>query len=173
MLEIMDTAGTEQFTSMRELYMREAQGFLLVFSITNLNSLHELNELREQIVHVKNDPYVPIVLVGNKCDLEDDRMVSRSRAFQVSQHWGNVPYYETSARRRQNVSEVFVDVCRQIIRRDLAKARNAPGMSGGSGGGRPGGGRDRDRRDDRRRRKRYDDDYSTYKRDRGHRCVIL
>lgn len=175
MLEIMDTAGTEQFTSMRELYMREAQGFLLVFSITNLNSLHELNELREQIVHVKNDPYVPIVLVGNKCDLEDDRMVSRSRAFQVSQHWGNVPYYETSARRRQNVSEVFVDVCRQIIRRDLARARMAPGGGSGGGSSRPGGGRDRDSRREDRRRRRHADEYSTYdrRRDRGHRCIIL
>lgn len=178
MLEIMDTAGTEQFTSMRELYMREAQGFLLVFSITNLNSLHELNELREQIVHVKNDPYVPIVLVGNKCDLEDDRMVSRSRAFQVSQNWGNVPYYETSARRRQNVSEVFVDVCRQIIRRDLARARMAPGggSGGGSGSGRYGGARDRDsRRHDRksRRRRDYDDEYGDHDRRRSHRCVIL
>ena len=182
MLEIMDTAGTEQFTSMRELYMREAQGFLLVFSITNLNSLHELNELREQIVHVKNDPYVPIVLVGNKCDLEDDRMVSRSRAFQVSQHWGNVPYYETSARRRQNVSEVFVDVCRQIIRRDLARVRGPGGGGGGGGSTRVAGGagreRDRERRrEDRRSRRRYEEDYGgggyERRKEKGHRCVIL
>ncbi|EMC93732.1 hypothetical protein BAUCODRAFT_141164 [Baudoinia panamericana UAMH 10762] len=118
MLEIMDTAGTEQFTSMREFYMRDAHGFLLVFSITSMSSLHELAELREQIVQIKGgDPNVPIVLVGNKSDLEEDRVVSRSRAFQVSQAWGNVPYYETSARRRQNVTEVFVDVCRQIIHR--------------------------------------------------------
>jgi len=172
MLEIMDTAGTEQFTSMRELYMREAQGFLLVFSITSLNSLNELNELREQIVHVKNDPMVPIVLVGNKCDLEDDRMVSRSRAFQVSQQWGNVPYYETSARRRQNVSEVFVDVCRQIIRRDLSRARPSGGGRAHRDSNRP---RDRDRRKA-RYREDEEDGHSTYtgrKRDRGHRCVIL
>lgn len=100
--------------------MKTGQGFLLVFSITSLSSLHELEELRAQIIRIKdNDERVPIVLVGNKCDLEEDRSVSRVRAFGVSQSWGNVPYYETSARRRQNVDEVFRDLCRQIIRRDM------------------------------------------------------
>lgn len=103
--------------------MKSGQGFLLVFSITSMSSLNELNELREQLVNLKDDPNVPIVLVGNKSDLEDDRQVSRARAFAVSQQWGNTPYYETSARRRANVNEVFIDVCRQIIRRDLARAR--------------------------------------------------
>ncbi|TVY48550.1 Ras-related protein [Lachnellula occidentalis] len=125
MLEILDTAGTEQFsklidsiTLLRELYMKTGQGFLLVFSITSQSSLYELQELREQIIRIKDDDNVPIVIVGNKSDLEEDRMVSRSKAFAVSQSWGNAPYYETSARRRANVDEVFIDLCRQIIRKD-------------------------------------------------------
>lgn len=122
-LEILDTAGTEQFTAMRELYMKTGQGFLLVFSITSLSSLQELSDLREQIMRIKDDEHVPIVLVGNKCDLEDDRAVSRARAFAVSQSWGNAPYYETSARRRANVDECFRDLCRQIIRKDQEAQR--------------------------------------------------
>jgi GTPase SAR1 family protein len=168
-LEILDTAGTEQFSkadpffspsltrrstlvqwtpqltqssshevistsaltpslpltrpSYRELYMKTGQGFLLVFSITSLSSLNELSEIRDQIIRIKDDPSVPIVLVGNKCDLEEDRAVSRGRAFAVSQSWGNAPYYETSARRRANVDECFRDLCRQIIRRDQEAAR--------------------------------------------------
>lgn len=98
------------------------QGFLLVFSITSLSSLNELYELREQIIRIKDDERVPLVIVGNKCDLEEDRAVSRARAFAVSQSWGNAPYYETSARRRANVDEVFVNLCRQIIRKDLSSA---------------------------------------------------
>jgi small GTP-binding protein len=121
-LEILDTAGTEQFTAMRELYMKTGQGFLLVFSITSMTSLHELAELREQIIRIKDDMRVPIVLVGNKSDLEEDRAVSRARAFAVSQSWGGCPYYETSARRRANVDEVFTDLCRQIIMKDMADA---------------------------------------------------
>lgn len=123
-LEILDTAGTEQFTAMRELYMKSGQGFLLVFSITSLSSLKELYELREQICRIKDDENVPLVIVGNKSDLEEDRVVSRALAFEVSAGWGNAPYYETSARRRANVDEAFVDLCRQIIRRDVIAGRD-------------------------------------------------
>jgi Ras-related protein Rap-1B len=107
----------------RELYMKSGQGFLLVFSITSLSSLTELAALRDQILRIKDATSVPIVLVGNKSDLEDDRAVSRSRAFAVSQSWGRVPYYETSAKRRANVDEVFRDLCRQIIRKDMEDVR--------------------------------------------------
>lgn len=99
--------------------MKQGQGFLLVFSITSMSSLTELSELREQIIRIKDDENVPIVIVGNKSDLEEDRAVPRARAFALSQSWGNAPYYETSARRRANVNEVFIDLCRQIIRKDL------------------------------------------------------
>ncbi|GAB7354467.1 hypothetical protein MBLNU459_g4946t2 [Dothideomycetes sp. NU459] len=161
----------------RELYMKSGQGFLLVFSITNTTSLAELHELREQLVNLKDDPHVPLVLVGNKCDLEEDRAVSRAQAFAVSQGWGNVPYYETSARRKQNVNEVFVDICRQIIHRDLARAAQGPHGYGDGGGGGGGGAAHR-----RRRRAYSDDDDRDYdrprrgsgRRRRNHnRCTIL
>ncbi|KAJ5240966.1 uncharacterized protein N7469_002557 [Penicillium citrinum] len=141
-LEILDTAGTEQFTAMRELYMKQGQGFLLVFSITSASSLNELSELREQIIRIKDDEKVPLVIVGNKSDLEEDRAVPRARAFGLSQNWGNAPYYETSARRRANVNEVFVDLCRQIIRKDLQG-------SGGSDSSRKREGSTKDRKRDR------------------------
>lgn len=120
--------------------MKTGHGFLLVFSITSLNSLQELHTLREQIQRIKESAQVPLVLVGNKSDLEDDRAVTRSKAFQVSQSWGRVPYYETSARRRANVDEVFRDLCRQIIRKDMENSVARGGASTayrehGSGGG--------------------------------------
>ncbi|KAG9533049.1 ras-domain-containing protein, partial [Aureobasidium melanogenum] len=158
-LEILDTAGTEQFTAMRELYMKSGQGFLLVFSITSSSSLKELSELRDQLVNLKDDPHVPIVLVGNKSDLEEDRAVSRAAAFAVSSGWGNVPYYEASARTRQNVTEVFVDVCRQIMHKDLQNGR-----TGTSHGG------------EERSRRRRDEDGGEGDRKKGRRrnkCIIL
>lgn len=103
--------------AMRDLYMKTGQGFLLVFSITSASSLTELSMLRDEIIRVKDDENVPIVIVGNKADLEDQRAVSRSKAFTLSQRW-NAPYYEASARTRTNVDEVFVDLCRQMLRRD-------------------------------------------------------
>ena len=111
--------------------MKSGSGFLLVFSITSLSSLHELSELRDQIVRIKDDVNIPLVIVGNKSDLEEDRRVSRAQAFAISQSWGNAPYYETSARKRANVDEVFVDLCRQIIRKD--GALNTGGRPGAHG----------------------------------------
>lgn len=116
-LEILDTAGTEQFVAMRDLYMKTGQGFLLVFSITSASSLSELAGLREEIIRIKDDENVPIVIVGNKADLEENRAVPRAKGFSISQRWG-APYYEASARTRTNVEEVFIDLCRQMLRKD-------------------------------------------------------
>jgi Ras-related protein Rap-1B len=104
-----DYTQTSTHTLYRELYMKTGQGFLLVFSITSQSSLNELSDLREQIIRIKDDENVPIVIVGNKSDLDQDRMVSRQEAFKVSQNWGNAPYYETSARRRGESSYSLLD----------------------------------------------------------------
>ncbi|KAF9910821.1 Ras- protein Rap-1b [Linnemannia zychae] len=116
MLEILDTAGTEQFTAMRDLYMKNGQGFILVFSIIAEATFQELQGLRTQIMEVKESRAVPVVLVGNKCDLEEDRRVSRERGDALSTEWGGAPFYETSARTRINVDEVFYDLVRLINR---------------------------------------------------------
>lgn len=79
--------------------MKTGQGFLLVFSITSKSSLAELVSLREEILRIKDDDNVPIVIAGNKADLEDQRAVERAKAFSISQRW-EAPYYETSARTR-------------------------------------------------------------------------
>ena len=65
----------EQFTAMRDLYMKNGQGFVLVYSITAQSTFNDLQDLREQILRVKDTDDVPMVLVGNKCDLEDERVV--------------------------------------------------------------------------------------------------
>ena len=116
MLEILDTAGTEQFTAMRDLYMKNGQGFVLVYSITSQSTYHDLNDLREQILRVKDTDKVPMVLCGNKCDLEDDRMVSKEQGGNLAGSWGGVTFLETSARKKINVDEVFFDLVRQINR---------------------------------------------------------
>ncbi|KAI8972015.1 ras related protein 1b [Mycotypha africana] len=123
MLEILDTAGTEQFTAMRDLYMKNGQGFLLVFSITSTVTFDDLSQLKEQILRVKDYEAVPMVLVGNKTDLENERMVSKEDAFDRAQKWGNIPFYETSARCKINVDEVFYDLVRQINRQTATKEK--------------------------------------------------
>uniref|UniRef100_H2ZGP3 small monomeric GTPase n=1 Tax=Ciona savignyi TaxID=51511 RepID=H2ZGP3_CIOSA len=116
MLEILDTAGTEQFTAMRDLYMKNGQGFVLVYSITSQASFNDLTDLREQILRVKDTDDVPMILVGNKCDLEDERIVTREQGEQLSRQW-HCSFMETSARTKINVENIFFDLVKQINRK--------------------------------------------------------
>ncbi|KAI5777710.1 P-loop containing nucleoside triphosphate hydrolase protein [Geopyxis carbonaria] len=129
-LEILDTAGTEQFN---------VQGFLLVYSITSLNSLGELPIIRDQILRIKEVEAVPMVLVGNKSDLEQDRQVSHNRANYVSRKWGGVSVHETSAKKRQNVDEVFLDLCKQMMKEYIGKEPTHRGEGRDRGRRRTGG----------------------------------
>lgn len=61
---------------MREQYMRNGEGFILVYSVTSRLSFEEINTFYQQIRRVKDRDFFPMVLVGNKCDLESDRQVS-------------------------------------------------------------------------------------------------
>ena len=77
LLDVLDTAGQEEYSAMREQYMRTGEGFLLVYSIDSRQSFEEIMTYQQQILRVKDKDYFPIILVGNKCDLEDkERVVS-------------------------------------------------------------------------------------------------
>lgn len=136
MVEILDTAGTEQFLALKELYIKSGQGFILAFSLTSLASVNELGPLREAIIRIKDTTTIPLVLVGNKSDLKTDRQVPREVGTSLSKAWGNVPYYESSARKRINVDEIFADVVRQI--RAFEAIHGGPGAAGTGRGKRQG-----------------------------------
>ncbi|CAI9719654.1 ras-related protein Rap1 [Octopus vulgaris] len=120
MLEILDTAGTEQFTAMRDLYMKNGQGFLLVYSITAQSTFNDLQDLREQILRVKDTNDVPMLLVGNKCDLEDERVVGKDQGTNLARQF-NCGFLETSAKSKINVNEIFYDLVRLINKKNPEK----------------------------------------------------
>lgn len=112
-LEILDTAGTEQFASMRDLYIKNGQGFVIVYSITSIQTFQDIKTMKEQIVRVKGTDKVPILLVGNKSDLSHQREVSFNDGTSLSQQWG-CPFLEASAKVTQNVNEVFIEIVREM-----------------------------------------------------------
>ncbi|XP_055987861.1 GTPase HRas isoform X2 [Sorex fumeus] len=99
LLDILDTAGQEEYSAMRDQYMRTGEGFLCVFAINNAKSFEDIHQYREQIKRVKDSDDVPTVLVGNKCDLAA-RTVESRQAQDLARSYG-IPYIETSAKTRQ------------------------------------------------------------------------
>lgn len=112
-LEILDTAGTEQFASMRDLYIKNGQGFVVVYSITCHQTFQDIKNIKEQIIRVKGTDRVPILLVGNKTDIEHQREVSQREGKSLAETW-NAPFMETSAKNRSNVNDVFAEVVREM-----------------------------------------------------------
>lgn len=132
-LDILDTAGQEEYSAMREQYMRTGEGFLLVYSVTSRTSFDELLTYYQQIQRVKDSDYVPVLIVGNKSDLEEERQVSYEDGLHMAQQM-SAPFLETSAKQAINVEEAFYTLVR-LVRDDggvyhkSGKRRVTPGQS--------------------------------------------
>merc|ERR1712137_1045624 len=124
MLEIFDTAGQEELSALRDQALRVAEGFLIVFAITEESSFKQIQELHGSIVRAKDSNNVPMVLVGNKADLQDERTVAEETIEELTTRL-KIPYFEASAKKCENVEESFFELVR-IMR----AARNTkPGTS--------------------------------------------
>jgi len=116
LLDILDTAGQEEFASMQDQWIREGKGFLLVYSITSQQSFNEMKNFHRNILRTKDMDKVPLVIAGNKCDLRTEsgeNQVSVADANKLAKEWG-CPHYETSAKDKINNEECFYQVVREI-----------------------------------------------------------
>lgn len=120
LLDILDTAGQEEYSAMRDQYMRTGEGFLLVFAVNSAKSFEDIGTYREQIKRVKDAEEVPMVLVGNKCDLQA-WAVDMNQARDVAKQYG-VPFVETSAKTRMGVDDAFYTLVREI-RKDKERGK--------------------------------------------------
>ncbi|ORZ24549.1 ras-like protein 3 [Absidia repens] len=130
LLDVLDTAGQEEYSAMREQYMRNGEGFILVYSITSRLSFEEISTFYQQIRRVKDKDFFPMILVGNKCDLENDRQVSSQEGYDLAKEFG-CPFMETSAKQRIHVDDSFYEVVREIRRmnkREQESSRAKPGQ---------------------------------------------
>lgn len=113
LLDILDTAGQEEYSAMREQYMRTGEGFLLVYSIVDKNSFDEIQSFHAQILRVKDSESFPMILVGNKADLAGERQISENDRIELGKTL-KIKTIETSAKLRTNVDPCFYDLVREI-----------------------------------------------------------
>lgn len=180
MLEVLDTAGQEEYTALRDQWIRDGEGFVLVYSISSRSSFSRIQRFHHQIQRVKeasaNSPSypgsplssttpsgnVPIMLVGNKSDRVTEREVSTQEGNQLAKELG-CSFVEASAKNCVNVENAFYGVVR-ALRDQRQQMKHVPmqrGTIGGSGG--VGGSNDVGR---------YPSD-KKYREKRKPKCVIL
>jgi len=130
MVDVLDTAGQEGYRAMRETYLRNGEGFLLVYSVTSRESFKEISDYHTEILRVKDrQDYFPVILVGNKCDLEYERQVGMSEGRSAARQF-QCRYIETSAKARINVDEAFCGLVREIRRFNKELQTGRPGTAG-------------------------------------------
>jgi len=115
-LDVLDTAGQEEYTALRSQWIRTGEGFVVVYDVTNRSTFEQAEVFRRQILQDKDVDWIPLVLVGNKCDLESQREVSTLEGQQLAKSWHNC-FVEASAKTRKNVDETFFTVVRAIRER--------------------------------------------------------
>ena len=113
-LDILDTAGQDEFTVLRSHHFSTGDGFLLVYSVDNRKAFEEISNFRGEITRAKDDENVPVVLIANKVDLDEERHeVKKSEGENLAKSF-DYPFLETSAKKRQNVDEAFALIVREI-----------------------------------------------------------
>lgn len=127
-LNILDTAGQDDFAPMRTSYMRQGKGFILVYSIDNRTSFEEIELFHRDIEKTKASTQVPCIICGNKCDLEDKRVVSLAEGEDLARKL-NCEFFETSALNNLNIEESFEELVR-TIRKMTEPNVNVNGNSG-------------------------------------------
>lgn len=145
MLEVLDTAGQEEYTALRDEWIRDGEGFILVYSITSRNSFTRIQKFHSQVRRVRESGIalsftgvgylptqkggqpthtgpVPVMLVGNKNDKHHERQVSIQEGQTLARDLG-CEFVEASAKNCVNVEKAFYDVVRQLRRQRQGPSR--------------------------------------------------
>lgn len=122
-LQIWDTAGQERFRTITTSYFRGAQGILLVYDVTDRGSF---NSIRNWVGQIQQhaDVHVNKILIGNKCDMDDQRTVSYDEGKKLAQEYG-IQFFETSAKNDIEVASGFIAIAREVKNRLIADGPTA------------------------------------------------
>ncbi|KAI9012766.1 ras family-domain-containing protein [Gaertneriomyces semiglobifer] len=123
-LQIWDTAGQERFRTITTAYYRGAMGILLTYDVTDERSFNNIrNWIRNIEQHASEG--VNKILVGNKCDMVEKRVVSKEQGQALADEYG-IKFLETSAKSNIGVEEAFFTLARDIKKRLIDTAADKP-----------------------------------------------
>lgn len=128
-LQIWDTAGQERFRTITTSYFRGAQGILLIYDVTDRRSFESIRNWISQIQQ-HADVHVNKILVGNKCDMLDEKVVSTEEGQKLAKEFG-IDFWEASAKNDINVEQSFISIARQVKDRLIADGVGGPSNNTG------------------------------------------
>jgi GTPase KRas protein len=123
-VEVIDTAGQEEYATLRDQWVREGQGFILVYSIASRSTFDRLEVFRQSMMRVKRQKPI-FVLVGNKCDKTYEREVSKEEGAALARSFG-CDFIETSAKTSVNVERLFMNLVRALRNTRTTEQGGAP-----------------------------------------------
>lgn len=124
-MQIWDTAGQERFRTITSTYYRGTHGVIIVYDITNADSFRSVKKWTEEIE--RNCDQIPTLLVGNKLDREESRVVQRNDGQSYAAAKG-IDFFETSAMNGENVDLIFSSLTKTIMASEniVSRARAPP-----------------------------------------------
>lgn len=114
--QIWDLGGQESFRNLRKLYLEGANGALLVYDCTQTKSFEKLQDWIQDFRNARGNE--PVLLIGNKVDLDNNIKVSESEAKEFAKNY-SLKFIETSAKTGSNVEEAFIGIIKSILKKTL------------------------------------------------------
>eukprot|EP01111_Echinosteliopsis_oligospora_P013643 TRINITY_DN4940_c0_g1_i1.p1 TRINITY_DN4940_c0_g1~~TRINITY_DN4940_c0_g1_i1.p1 ORF type:complete len:257 (-),score=75.05 TRINITY_DN4940_c0_g1_i1:37-807(-) len=114
-LQIWDTAGQERYKGLISAYYRGAQGVVIVYDITSLESFENIKKWLAEVDEVlaSSSSQIPKMIIGNKADLNELRVIDKEMAFKFAEEL-DIPLFEASAKDSTNVEQAFFDLVDRI-----------------------------------------------------------
>jgi len=113
-LNIIDTAGQDEMQSITDIAIKDAQAFVIVYSIKSVVSFNEAEKYYNKVIQFCGES-PKVVLVGNMCDISiDERGVSTEQGKALAKKWG-APFFETSAKNDINITPSFEAVLKLLV----------------------------------------------------------